>query len=158
MAKSGLDQEDVTVRTPLVERLSPGAPELQGFDASVGDAGSAPSDELSRSTLTAYARRYRRYTEWCAGQGYQTDPVFITSQKIADFAAYCCTTLRYAPKTVWMTARALELYARRAGQEVSTLEARAVVHKYREALSAAGIGVPLTKSRRGPRSGGRQAT
>lgn len=146
------------MRTPLIERLSPGAPELQGFDASVAEADAVPHADLSRSTLKAYARRYRRYVEWCSGQGYQTDPMFITSQKIAEFAAYCCTTLRYAPKTVWMTARALELYARSAGQVVSTLEARAVVHKYREALAVAGLGQPLTKFHRGPRSGDRQAT
>lgn len=146
------------MRTPLIERLSPGAPELQAFDASVAEADSVPHEDLSRSTLTAYARRYRRYVEWCSSQGYQTDPMFISSAKIAEFAAYCCTTLRYAPKTVWMTARALELYAQRAGQVVSTLEARAVVHKYREALAEAGLGKPLTPFRRGPRGGDRRTT
>lgn len=142
LVKERQEGNNGSVRIPLIERLSPGAPELAGFDAMVTrvDCRSSARSEFAYNTTKAYSRRYRRYREWCEEVGYQPGPEFITSDKITEFVQYCATVKRYAPKTIWQSIRALELYAERAGNAVSTLEARGVLDLYRDVLAQAGFG------------------
>jgi hypothetical protein len=158
LVKRRLDQQTVTVHIPLADRLPPGA--LAHFDATVADVDHRTSvgSTLEDSTKAAYGQRYRRYVEWCAEVGYQAGPEFITSEKITEFVTYCCRVKRYAVNTLYMTGRALEWYAQKAGVTVSTLEARAVLDSYWDELAAAGIVKPRTKSGRGRRRRPRQET
>lgn len=79
--------------------------------------------------------------------GYQAGAEFITTDKITEFTKYCGTVKRYAVKTIWQAIRALELYAERAGNAVSTQEALGVLELYRFELAEAGHGVPPRRSR-----------
>ena len=151
LVKIGCDRENDRVRTPLIERLAPGAPELAGFDATVVrvDHRRSTRTELSPSTEESYARRYKRWREWCAEVGYQAEPSFITTEKLTEFAVYLTTVKRYAPRTLWQSFRAIEVYAERAGVAISTLEARGVLDLYRAALVKQGLEKPRRPYRRG---------
>lgn len=141
-------------RTPLAERLERLDPEVQAeFRAMVSqiDAHRPPLalESYALETRKAYRRRYRRYVEWCQEFGYQSDPGFITGVKLGEFLVYCASVKQYSVKTMWQTARALEVYAAGAGALLSRAEARTVIDSYRDALARVGLGTARRRGRRG---------
>lgn len=140
------------MRTPLIERLPPNAPELDRFDASVDtvDHRRASSRFYSANTIKAHKRRYARYVEWCAEVGEQSDPAWITTEKISAHVAYLASTKRMSLETIRQAIRALELYARRAGVEVSTEPAYGVMYSWWRVLAELGLAKP-PKRLRAPR-------
>lgn len=143
------------VRMPLIERLPPDAPELESFDAAVTRVEHRRSvgSNFARNTVKAYERRYRRYVEWCAEVGYQAEPQFITTEKIAEFTEHMVTVMRYMPFTIWQGVRALEIYAERAGIAVSTEPALGVLDAWRDKLEELGVTEPRRRKVRVRRAG-----
>lgn len=125
---------------PLIERLPPGAPQLERFDARLGEVDHRRSvkTKYKPETEKAHQRRYRRYVEWCAEAGYQSDPQFITTDKIREFTEWMVKVKRYAPFTILQAFRALEIYAERAGVDVSRLPSRGLFGDWVEQLRELG--------------------
>jgi hypothetical protein len=124
---------------------------LAHFDATVDKVDHRRSlrTEFDPASDKRYGRCYRRYREWCALVGYQGDPEWVTAEKLREFTVYMTVKgsphsgKRYAKTTVWITLRAVELYAERAGLSISTEPALAVLDSYREEL-----GDPPKRARR----------
>lgn len=70
--------------------------------------------------------------------GYQSSPEFIDSEKVREFTVHMTKEARYAPRTIWITLRALELYSERAGLAVSVEAAHGVLDSYRASLAPHG--------------------
>ena len=138
------------MRTPLIERLPPDAPELASFDATVHDLEHRRSAmQYADNTVKAYARRYRRYVEWCQSVGYQSGPEFITEEKLFEYTKYMATEQRYALKTIYQALRALKIYKERAtGVAPSAEAALGVLDTYRDVLAKLEFAKPSRRSRK----------
>lgn len=134
------------MRGPLIERLPPGSPKMADFDESIAEADHRRSItyDYEPSSDKRYARCFRRYVEWCSSPEvrYQSEPQFISTDKITEFTIHMTTVRRYALPTVSISVRALEIYAERAGVEVSVGPARAVLERYRLELESQGEAKP----------------
>jgi hypothetical protein len=137
-------------RTPLIERLPADAPEIASFDATVNDVEHRRSTmRYADNTVKAYARRYRRYVEWCHSVGYQSGPDAITDEKLLEYTKYMATVQRYAPKTIYQAVRALKIYAERAtGTTPSADLALGVLDTYRDVLAELNLAKPRKRERK----------
>lgn len=128
------------MRTPLIERLPPDSPQLALFDERLCAVEHRPPvRRYRRATTKAHARRWRRWEEWCEEAGYQSDPVFITAEKLSEHTDWMITVKRYAPDTIQQAVRALQLRAQQAGVHVSTKPALAQLAAWRRELEAMGL-------------------
>lgn len=124
------------MRTTLAERLPADSPQLALFDETILDEDRRASmwDGFAINTKKAYERRYERYKEWCRDNKYQTDPAFITTEKVREHVVWMTRVKRRSPSTVWQAIRSLELHAEHHGVDISVQPALRVLDRWRDTL------------------------